>query len=191
MDSFYTFAFSEYYLKFKEMHKVLLMYWPEKGNVDSVAQKIADRLNDCELEVKPITRVTPQDLNDYENWIIGGSTVGSHVWMDADDSNRWHDYFKKLDTVNLKSKVVAFFGLGDQILYPHHFVDGLGIFQDEFSKRDAYIIGQWPTEGYNFYDSDGYDDKHFFGLALDEDQQPELTDGRIGQWLDKIKKEFK
>jgi flavodoxin I len=173
------------------MSKVLLMYWPEKGNVENVSAKIAEQMNDYEVEVKPITRITPQDLNDYDNWILGGSTVGSHVWMDADDSNRWHEYFKKLDTVNLNSKVVAFFGLGDQILYPHHFVDGLGVFDEEFGKRDAHVVGQWPTKGYNFYDSEGMKDDHFFGLALDEDQQPELTDERIARWLGMIKKDFK
>ena len=167
------------------------MYWPEKGNVENASAKIADRLNDHEVELKPITRITPQDLNDYDNWIVGGSTVGSHVWMDADDSNRWHDYFRKLDTVNLNNKVVAFFGLGDQILYPHHFVDGLGVFEEEFGKRNAHVVGQWPVEGYNFYDSEGMKDNRFFGLALDEDQQPELTDDRISRWLEILKKEFK
>jgi len=173
------------------MNKVLLMYWPESGNVENVSEKISSKLNDCELVTKPITRVTPQDLHDIDNWIVGGSTVGSHVWMDADDSNKWHDYFKKLDSVNLNSKVVAFFGLGDQILYPHHFVDGLGVFQDEFSKRNARIIGQWPVDGYHFYDSEGVMDNKFHGLALDEDQQPELTDERIDKWLTLIRKEFK
>ena len=94
------------------MSKVLLMYWPEKGNVETVSGKMLEKLNDYEVVQKPITRITPQDLHDCDNWIIGGSTVGSHVWMDADDSNKWHDYFKKLDSVNLKSKVIAFFGLG-------------------------------------------------------------------------------
>jgi flavodoxin I len=92
--------------------------------------------------------------------------------------------------VNLKSKVVAFFGLGDQILYPNHFVDGLGVFQEEFTKRDAFIIGQWSTEGYHFSDSEGVSGNHFFGLALDQDQQPELTGERIDQWLELIKPKF-
>ena len=42
-------------------------------------------------------------------------------------------------------------------------------------KTKAKIIGEWPIEGYRFTDSDGYDGKMFFGLALDEDRQPELA----------------
>ena len=76
-------------------------------------------------------------------------------------------------------------------VYPHHFVDGLGVFNEEFAKRDAFVVGKWPVEGYNFYDSDGVENDRFFGLALDEDQQPELTHERIEKWLGQIKKEFK
>jgi len=173
------------------MNKVLLAYWPQQGNVEQVAGKISEKLNNLTVVAKTIDTVTSQDLQDADNWIIGGSTVGSHVWMDADDTNRWNDFFKLLDTVDLKSKVVAFYGLGDQILYPHHFVDGLGIFQEEFEKRNANIVGRWPIEGYSFYDSEGMIDKKFYGLALDEDQEPEHTDTRLEKWLEQIKPDFK
>lgn len=173
------------------MNKVLLAYWPLKGNVEYISNLLAEKLADYTIVKKSIQEVTVDDLKEFDNWIIGGSTVGSHVWMDADDSNRWHDFFGLLGDVNMNEKVVSFFGLGDQILYPNHFVDGLGVFQEEFSKVNANIVGQWPIEGYTFTDSEGVRDKYFFGLALDEDQQDDLTEGRISQWLDMIKKEFK
>jgi flavodoxin I len=173
------------------MNKVLLVYWPKDGNVAKVAAKVALHLSDSNLTKKDITEITQQDLNDADNWIIGGSTVGSHVWMDAEDSNKWFRFFKMLDDIDLTKKVVAFFGLGDQILYPHHFVDGLGVFQEEFEKRNANITGQWPIDGYQFYDSEGMHKDKFFGLALDEDHQQELTDERIQQWLQQVLLEFK
>jgi flavodoxin I len=70
-------------------------------------------------------------------------------------------------------------------------VNGLGVFQDEFSKRNAHIVGQWPVAGYDHTDSEGMEDDMFFGLALDEDKQEELTDERIDKWLKIIVKEFK
>lgn len=173
------------------MNKVLLAYWPLKGNVEYAAKLLAEKLSDFTIMKKAIPEITVDDLMEYDNWIIGGSTVGSHVWMDADDSNRWHDFFRLLNDVNMKGKVVSFFGLGDQILYPNHFVDGLGIFQEEFTRRNAHIVGQWPTEGYTFTDSEGVEKDQFFGLALDEDQQDDMTEDRIAQWLELIKKEFK
>jgi len=49
------------------------------------------------------------------------------------------------------------------------------------------LIGQWPVEGYSFNDSDGAENGMFYGLALDEDSQPELTDERIKKWTDGLK----
>lgn len=172
------------------MSKLLLIFWPENGNVALVSDKITEKLNDMTLVKKSIIDVTLDDLAEADNLIIGGSTVGSHIWEDADDSNRWFDFFKMLDSVDFSGKKVAFYGLGDQILYPNHFVDGLGVLQEEFEKRDANIIGHWPTEGYKFYDSEGVRDDKFFGLPLNEDHEPELTDERLDIWLAVIRKEF-
>jgi len=173
------------------MKKVLLVFWPEKGNVESVADKIISNAGEFDIEKKSIVKTDVSDLERYDNWIVGCSTVGSHTWHDADDSNLWFEYFKLLNKVDLSKKVVAFYGLGDQILYPHHYVDELGVFQEEFENRNANIVGQWPVEGYNFTDSDGMKDGKFFGLALDEDHQQERTLERIEQWLELLDKEFK
>ena len=50
--------------------------------------------------------------------------------------------------------------------------------------RGARMIGLWPNAGYRFKASKGLtaDGKYFLGLALDDDNQPELTTGRIEQW---------
>lgn len=172
------------------MKKVLLVFWPKKGNVDAVADKIIALAANFEITKISIDMITTDELNSFDNWIVGGSTVGSHTWEDADDSNLWLEFFKMLDEVDFSHKTIAFYGLGDQILYPHHFVNELGIFQEEFDERNARIIGQWPTEGYNFSDSDGMKDGNFFGLALDEDHQQERTSDRIEKWLAILDKDF-
>jgi len=172
------------------MKKAVLIYWPEDGNVEAVAEKIKVIYGN-DISVYSIAKVNKDDMVKADNWIIGGSTVGSHVWEDADDSNKWSELFNLLDEFDLSTKVVAFYGLGDQILYPNHFVNGLGVFAEEFEKRNANIVGQWPTESYDFYDSEGMKGDHFYGLALDEDNQEELTEERLKKWLDMIQKDFK
>jgi flavodoxin I len=172
------------------MKKAILLYWPKSGNVEGVTEIFKNKFNDGELDVYPIDSVDKKMLTGYDNWIVGGSTVGSHVWEDADDSNKWHDFFKMLDDIDLSNKTVAAFGLGDQVLYPQHFVDGLGVFKEEFEKRGARLTGEWPTDGYNYTESEGAKGELFFGLALDEDNQDELTEARIEEWLETIKKEF-
>ena len=82
---------------------------------------------------------------------------------------------------------MALFGLGDQVLYPDHFVDDMGILKEEADKVHSNVIGRWPTTGYEFTNSDGAEDDMFYGLALDEDNQSELTDELIKQWTDLLK----
>ncbi len=173
------------------MNNTLLIYWPEEGNVETIALKLKEKFPGEGFVKKSLAEVTLENLKAFDHWIVGGSTVGSHVWEDADDSNKWLEFFKMLDALDMSNKTVAFYGLGDQVLYPNHFVDGLGIFQEEFSKRNTRIVGQWSVEGYVHTDSEGVENDMFFGLALDEDQQEELTDERIDKWLGIIGKEFK
>jgi len=172
------------------MKKTGLFFWPEGGNVEIVTQKVFEKLQDTNIIKKQISDIEVEDLKTCDYYIIGGSTVGAETWQEAEDSNKWAQFFILLDRVDLQNKTVAFFGLGDQILYPSHFVDGLGVFKDEFGKRNAKIVGEWPTEGYEFIESQGMSDDRFFGLALDHDQQPELTDSRIENWIEILRKTF-
>jgi flavodoxin I len=169
------------------MKRILLIFWPENGNVERVTDLIVSKLSDLSPEKKSVANINTELLTSYDHWIIGGSTVGSHVWEDANDSNRWFSFFKMIDKIDLTKKVVAFYGLGDQVLYPHHFVDGLAVLQEEFEKRKVKIVGQWPVDGYNFIESAGIKGNHFYGLALDEDNQYDLTESRIDKWLTILK----
>jgi len=110
--------------------------------------------------------------------------------LDVKDDNEWSRFFLAVKKIDLKGKFVAFFGLGDQVLYPDHFVDALGIFKEEMEQTDATIIGEWSIEGYRFTDSDGYNGDMFFGLALDEDSQAELTIERAEKWTSDLKKQI-
>jgi flavodoxin I len=169
------------------MSKIALIYWPEGGNVETVADKFVGRFDQTKFIKMSLGKADKKLLQECNYWIVGGSTVGSHVWEDANDSNKWNDFFLLLNELDMTKKTVAFYGLGDHILYPNHFVDGLGLLQEEFEKRNAKIIGQWPVKGYDFNESDGVKDGMFFGLALDLDNEEELTDKRIDEWLKIIK----
>ena len=167
-----------------------IIYWPKGGNVESIAKKIYDRFDKTKANIYDILSIETTDLVNYDCLIIGSSTVGSETWQDVDDNNKWHLFFTELDKVNLKGKTVALFGLGDQILYPNNFVDGMMIIKNEFEKRGAKVIGKWPTDGYNFTDSLAVEDDYFCGLALDEDHQFDLSGERIDQWLAKLETEM-
>ena len=50
--------------------------------------------------------------------------------------------------------------------------------------------GHWSTAGYEFAASQAVDGNHFLGLALDQINQPILTEERLDAWLAKIKPEL-
>lgn len=172
------------------MKKIGLIYWPKGGNVEKTAQKIYSRFSPDHIVKLDILSATAEVLNGFDYLIAGGSTVGADNWQDASNTNYWNDFFKILDKADIKHKTVALFGLGDQVLYPNHFVDALAQMHTEFKKRGAKITGAWPVEGYDFYDSEAISGSNFVGLVIDEDQQPELTDSRIERWTEIIKKDF-
>lgn len=170
------------------MKKVVLIFWGKGGNVEQAARKIYKTFDPAVADIFDLASFDPTTVQNYDLIILGGATVGAEVWTDVKDDNEWNRFFRAVEKYDLSNNYCAFFGLGDQVLYPDHFVDALGVFKEEMKLTKARIIGEWPTEGYRFTDSDGYDGKMFFGLALDEDRQEELTATRAKTWTDQLKK---
>jgi flavodoxin I len=53
------------------------------------------------------------------------------------------------------------------------------------------VFGRTSTKGFQHTSSVGDDGDGFFcGLAIDEDNEPELTDERIANWVSQIKSEL-
>jgi len=169
------------------MKKIILLYWRKGGNTENAAKKIYEMFNAENIDIFDVPSFDVNTIENYDLIILGGSTVGADHWSEASADNVWAAFFHKLEQHDLSGKHIALFGLGDQVLYPDHFVDDLGILKSEADKVGATLIGQWPVEGYSFNDSEGAENGMFYGLALDEDSQSELTGERIKKWTDKLK----
>ena len=96
----------------------------------------------------------------------------------------------KFEDIDFKNKKVAFFGLGDQYGYSFYFCDALGVFHDIALKNGATICGKWPTDGYEYDACKAERDGVLVGLCLDIDNQDDLTDARIDQWIPQVLSEF-
>ena len=59
---------------------------------------------------------------------------------------------------------------------------------EQFKQCGATIIGEWATEGYNFQASKAVVDGYFVGLALDQENQKDLTPDRLDNWLKMLAK---
>lgn len=57
-------------------------------------------------------------------------------------------------------------------------------------EAGARMIGATSTDGYTFDESTSVVDGKFVGLALDEDNESDKTDGRIAAWVEAIRPEL-
>ena len=153
-----------------------VIYGSSTGNTKAIARKIADALGGADLI--NISQADIGELNGYETLIFGTST-----WGVGDMQNDWDGNLDILEKIDYSGKKVGLFGLGDQEGYPDSFVDGMASLKAKISGVGGKISGEWPVEGYSFDRSAAVEDEHFVGLALDEENQPELTDQRIGSWI--------
>ncbi|MDD3636145.1 MAG: flavodoxin [Bacteroidales bacterium] len=172
------------------MKKNVILYWAPGGNVEKNAKRIHEFLAGHDFELMDLASFDTNEVENIQRFILGIATIGAEIWHDATGDNHWNDFFVKNENVSFEGKQFAFFGLGDQVLYPDHFVDALGYLKEEVEKRNGTIVGQWPVGGYTFTDSEGMADGKFFGLALDEDKQDHLTPERIQKWVEQLKREM-
>ncbi|GAB4278914.1 MAG: flavodoxin [Marinilabiliales bacterium] len=174
------------------MKKIAVIYWPKGGATEKCARMIYDKLASDSCDIYNLKEVNPEILPDYDLLIIGGSTVGADNWQDAYKGDLWGPFHSKMkdNNITLEKTKVAFFGLGDQILYPDDFVNDMKILYDYFTDLKGVPIGKWSQESYDHTDSNSIIDDQFLGLALDEHNQPELTGERIDKWIKQIFKEL-
>ena len=112
------------------------------------------------------------------------------TWNTGQLQRDWEGVIDEFDSLDLTGKRVALFGLGDQIGYPDTFADALFFVADRVRARGGELVGAWPADSYQFDGSWAYEDGHFLGLVLDEDNQPDLTVPRLETWLAQLWREF-
>ena len=164
-----------------------LFFGSDEGNTEAVAYRIQQRLGEEFVDVMDIADVTQLEFADYDRIVLGIPT-----WDFGQIQSDWEEFWDDVSEIDFTGKTVALFGLGDQFGYGDYFVDAMGWLQEHLEKVGARFIGYTSTEGYEFEASRAAneDKTQFCGLAIDEDQQFELTDGRISTWVKQVIAEY-
>lgn len=163
--------------------KTAIFYGSSLGNTQFVAEKINVQWPNAECI--PVNDLRSDDILDYDFIILGTSTWG--LGNLQDDFELFVDLLLSLD---LSDKTFALFGCGDQQTYPDSFCDGMGKLYSLLFNKGWKIIGYWPVDGYDFSESEAVIDNRFVGLALDEDNEPDMTDVRVIGWVEQLKAEL-
>lgn len=164
------------------MEKIGIFYGSTTGRTQEIAEAIAEKLGNCELI--DVANAQKDSIAKFSNLILASSTYG-----DGDLQGDWEDFAAGLSADDFSGKVVAIVGLGDQDGYSDSFCDCIGLLAD--LAQNATLIGKTANEGYDFAESKGLRDGEFLGLAIDDDNQSDLTPTRIEKWVEAIKGQFK
>lgn len=169
------------------MQRIGLIFGTDTGNTEEVAHKLQEKIDWAVVESHDIASCSVEDIQQYPVLIFGIPT-----WDFGGIQADWEDFWPIMEDMSFHGKIIALYGLGDQFGYGHYFLDAMGLLHDAVRDRGATIIGHFSVEGFDFEESRALTDdgRHFVGLALDEDQQFELSDSRIESWLQQIKHEL-
>jgi flavodoxin I len=156
----------------------------DNGSTAKVASKIQELLGKELVTIHNVNSARSIDVNKYDYLILGTA-----AWGIGEMHSDWENFIEELLEAELANKKVAIYGLGDQVKYPESFVDGLGTIFCRLPFKQN-VVGYTSIDSYKYYYSTAEKDGKFVGLAIDDDSQPELTEGRVKKWVAQIKVEF-
>ena len=163
--------------------KIGLFYGSSTCYTEMAAEKIRDFIGEELVTLHNLKDDDPSLMEQYDLLILGIPT-----WDFGELQEDWEAIWPHLPGLNLQGKIVALYGMGDQIGYGEWFLDALGMLHDLLKPMGVQFVGYWPLAGYEFTSPKPLtaNGTQFVGLALDDVNQFEQSDERIAQWCEQI-----
>ena len=159
-----------------------LFYAPSGGSVHKVAKRIKQKIKGRKVDMLHIRDVKPEDFLNYRNIILVSSTVGKDAWNN-NGTDEWAAFMPGLQKLHLDGRRIALVGLGNCVMYPNNFADGLRDLANLMKEKGGLLTGQTEADDYTFSMSRAIQDNLFVGLPLDEDNEADKTEARLDKWL--------
>lgn len=156
---------------------VKVIYGSSTGNTKRAAEAVAAKLGG---EAINVADAGPDDFK-ADLLILGTSTWGYGELQDD-----WQSALPMLEAADLSGVKVALFGLGDSAGFADTFVNGMADLAEKAKAAGAEIVGKWSNAGYTHSASTADEGDVFVGLALDDDNEPGETAGRIDRWCARL-----
>ncbi len=165
------------------MKQIGLIYGSDGGRTKYVSERLANIIGLDYVELIDVSTTFAEQISSFDKLIFASST-----WGEGDLQSDWEDFEEKLDEINFSNKTIALLGLGDQKKYGNTFVNAIFLLYGKV--KDANVVGQTSTDGYDYKESNSVIDGKFIGLVIDEDNQDDLTQARLEKWVEQIKDDF-
>lgn len=162
--------------------KTGIFYGSTLGTTEAIAAQIGGKLGIDPADIHNVADTDIAKVRDYDCLILGSSTWGSGELQDD-----WYGFVDQLKAEDLSGKTVALFGCGDSAGYSDTFCDALGVLHDDLAGTGCRFIGSCDQSDYTFDSSAAVQDGRFVGLPIDENNEGNLTAGRIGKWTAQLK----
>lgn len=157
-----------------------IFYASNTGTTQDVAKRISQQLGD--IDCFDISDSGIERILEFDKIILGTPT-----WGEGELADDWLDIWDDFSDLDLSGKTVALFGVGDQDGYGEFYCDAMGIIYEKVIAQGGNVIGKWDIDTEYYHEASlAIKDESFVGLALDEDNQDDLTDERIEKWCEQI-----
>jgi flavodoxin I len=154
--------------------------------VAELIKTLIEKTGQATVDLHDVAHTDLKEMERYRYLILGVST-----WNIGHLQDDWADKFDELDDIDLAGKMVALFGMGDQYGYPDSFVDAMDILGTKVMERGGEPAGfQAVDDSYEFEYSRAVIDGVFIGLALDDENQGDLTEQRTREWVEVVLADF-
>jgi flavodoxin I len=168
------------------MEKIGIFFGSTEGNTERIVGQLHQAFGgDPAVALHNVNSATADDLQPYKNLILACPT-----WDIGQLQEDWESFIDEMEKADYTGKRVTFVGLGDIDGYPDTYQDALGIIYERIKDTGASFVGAWPIDGYDFEGSKAVVNGKFLGLCLDEDNEKDLTQGRIEKWVAQVRGEF-
>jgi flavodoxin I len=156
------------------------------GNTQEVAELVGEKVGVVPINLGETAILG--DLNRYDGLIIGAPTwnTGAHKKRSGTSLDGCLDEIRELE---MGGKPVAVFGCGDSFEWSSNFCDAIEEIHSAFHAAGAKMIGYVDASAYQHVESRSEVDGKFLGLPLDQENQIDLTEGRVEAWIRQLKAE--
>jgi flavodoxin I len=161
---------------------VAVIYGSSTLNTEFAAQRIARAFGAEVADLHNVREVDPEILKKRSAQVLVTST-----WGAGDLQDDWEAFLPVFEEIDYSGKTVGLVGLGDQENYPDAFCDSIFHLYERVLRQGAKVVGATSTDGYTFSHSRAARGTRFIGLVLDEDNQSDLSDGRIRDWVSQVR----